>query len=67
MWKVEAKNLLLLLVINVGAFPRHPRLLKGYNEEKQDLQQKYLKKKLFSARIVTENAYGMLKGRWHIL
>lgn len=60
MWKVEAKNLLLLLVINVGAFPRHPRLLKGYNEEKQDLQ-------LFSARIVTENVYGMLKGRWHIL
>ena len=30
-------------------------------------QQKYFNKKLCFARVVTENAYGMLKGRWRIL
>ena len=31
------------------------------------IKQKYFNKKLFSACVVTENAYGMLKGCWRIL
>ena len=56
-----------LVTVGDSAFPRHPWLLKGYNEETRDPQQRYLNKKLCSARVVTENAYGMLKGRWRIL
>ena len=50
-----------------SAFPRHPWLLKGYNEDTRDPQQRYFNKKLCSARVVTENAYGMLKGRFRFL
>ena len=56
-----------LVTVGDSAFPRHPWLLKGYNEETRDPQQRYLNKILCSARVVTENAYGMLKGRWRIL
>ena len=56
-----------LVTIGDRAFPRHPWLLKGYNEGTTDPQQKYFNKKLCSARVVTENAFGMLKGRWRIL
>ena len=56
-----------LVTVGDSAFPRHPWLLKGYNENTTDKQQRYFNKKLCSARVVTENAYGMLKGRWRIL
>ena len=56
-----------LVTVGDSALPRHPWLLKCYNEETRDPQQRYFNKKLCSARVVTENAYGMLKGRWRIL
>ena len=56
-----------LVTVGDSAFPRHPWLLKCYNEETRDPQQRYFNKKLCSARVITENAYGMLKGRWRIL
>ena len=56
-----------LVTIRDTVFPRHPWLLKSYNENTSDPQQRYFNKKLCSARVVTENAFGMLKGRWRIL
>ena len=66
-WVVLAKYLLLQFCYS--AFPRHPWLLKNYSKNTSDPQQKYFNKKLCSARVVTENAFGMLKGRrrWRIL
>ena len=64
---LESGDEISLITVGDSVFLRHPRLLKVYNEETQDPQQRHLKKKLYSARVVTENAYGMLKGRWHIL
>ena len=51
-----------LVTIGNGAFLRHPWLLKGYNENTTDQQQRYFNKKLCSARVVIENANGVLKG-----
>ena len=48
--------------INDSAFSRHPCLLKVYPEKIQIAQQHHFNKKLFSALVVTENSYGMLKG-----
>ena len=64
---LEGSGNIPLVTIGDSAFPRHPWLLKGYNENTTDNQQRYLNKKLYSARVVTENAYGILKGRWRIL
>ena len=36
-------------------------LLKCFNEYTRDLKERYYNKKLCSARVVTENAYGVLK------
>ena len=36
-------------------------LIKAYNEETNVTQEKYFNKYLFKARVVTENAYGMMK------
>ena len=56
-------------VTTVGdsAFPRHTWLMKPYNENTTDLQKRYFNNRLCSARVVSEHAYGMLKGRWRIL
>ena len=56
-----------LVTIGDSAFPRFPWLIKTNNENMQDQQQKYFNKRLCGARVVTENAYGMLKGRFRIL
>ena len=56
-----------LVSIGDSAFPRYPWLLKGYNENTRDTKERYFNKRLCSARVVTENAYGMLKGRFRIL
>ena len=40
---------------------KHAWLLKGYNEDSRDPKQRYFNTKLCSARVVTENAYEMLK------
>ena len=43
------------------------RVIKGHNENTCQKQQQYFNKRLCGARVVTKNAYGILKGRWHIL
>ena len=40
---------------------KHAWLLKGYNEDSRDPKQRYFNTKLCSARVVTKNAYEMLK------
>ena len=64
---LEGSCNILLATIGDIAFPRHSRPLKRYNKNSTDQQPHYFEKKLCSARVVTENAYGMLKGRWRIL
>ena len=56
-----------LLTIGDCAFPQYPWLVKGYFEAPNlSLQQKYIKR-LCSARVVMEDCYGMLNGRWGTL
>ena len=50
-----------------SAFPRYTWLMKPYNEATRDPRKHYFNKRLCSARVVSEHAYGMLKGRWRIL
>ena len=56
-----------LVTIGDSALPQYEWLLKTYNENTRDEQQKHFNKRLCGARVVTENGYGMLKGRWHFL
>ena len=56
-----------LVTIRDSAFPRFSRLIKCYNENTRDPQQRYFNKMPCSARVVSENTYGLLKGRWHFL
>lgn len=56
-----------LVTIGDSAFPRLQWLVKGYNENTRDEKERYFNKILSSARVVTENAYGMLKGRWRLI
>ena len=53
-----------LTSIGDSSFPRLQCLIKGLNEKTRDQKERHFDKKLFSARIVSENTYGMLKGRW---
>ena len=53
--------------ITNGAFSRLQWLVKGYNENTRDEKERYFNKKLSSARVATDNAYGMLKGRWRLI
>ena len=56
-----------LVTVGDTAFPKHAWLIKVFREDTSDRREKYFNKKVCSARIVCENAYGMLKGRFHIL
>ena len=56
-----------LVTIGDDVFPKYAWLLKGYSEDTRDPKQRYFSTKLCSARVVTENGYGMLKGRFRIL
>lgn len=56
-----------LVTIGDSAFPRFSWLIKAYNESTRDPQKRYFNKMLCSARVVSENTYGMLKGRWRFL
>ena len=53
--------------ISYSAFSQYAWLLEMYNKNTQDKQQKYFNKRLCGARVVTENLYGTLKGRWCFL
>ena len=52
-----------LVMIGDSAFPRLEWLIKGFNENTRNQKERCFNKKLCSARVVSENAYGMLKGR----
>ena len=56
-----------LVTIGDSVFPQFAWLMKTYNENTRDNQEKYFNKRLCGAQVVIENAYGMLKGRWRIL
>ena len=56
-----------IATVGDSAFPSSPWLLKPYNEGIRVPKQMYFNKRLCSARVVSEHAYGMLKGRWRIL
>ena len=49
-----------------SAFPARSWLLKAYPDTTRNQKEKYFNIKLRSARVVSEHAYGMLKGRWRI-
>ena len=52
-----------LVTIGDSTSPLYAWLLKMYNENTRDKQQKYFNKRLCGAMVVTENSYGMLTGR----
>ena len=56
-----------LVTVGDTAFPKHTRLIKIFREDTSDRKEKYFNKKLYSARVVCENAYDMLKGHFRIL
>ena len=56
-----------LVTIGGSTFPQHSWLLKAHKEDTKVDKERYFNKKLCSARVVTENCYGMLKERWRIL
>ena len=51
-----------LVTIGDSTFPGFSSHTKPYDKNTTDKQQKYFNKRLHVARVVTENAYGMLKG-----
>jgi len=55
------------LVIGDSAFPFQPWLLKPYTNAILTEKQRYFNYRLSRARMVTEGAYGQLKGRWRVL
>ena len=56
-----------LVTVGNTAFPKDAWLIKVSPEDTSDRREKYLNKKLYSARVVWKNAYGMLKARFCIL
>ena len=50
-----------IATVGDSAFPSSPWLLKPYNEGTRVPKQRYFNKRLCSARVVSEHAYGMLK------
>ena len=55
------------LIIADSAFPLRTWLMKPYTDAVLSPQQKYFNYRLSRARVVTECAYGQLKGRWRVL
>ena len=56
-----------LTTVGESAFPTHSWLIKPYPEGTWMPQKRYFNRRLCSIRVVSEHAYGMLKGRWRIL
>ena len=56
-----------MITVGDSAFPRFSWLIKCYDENSKNKQHRYFNKMLCSARVVSENTYGMLKGRWRFL
>ena len=55
------------LILGDSAFPFHTWLMKPYGNAVLTPEQRYFNYRLSRARMVTEGAYGKLKGRWHVL
>ena len=47
-------------MVRDSAFPSHPWLLKAYSDTTKHRKEQYFNRKLRSARVVSEHAYGML-------
>lgn len=56
-----------LAVIGDSAFPARPWLIKAYPDATKSNKEIYFNKKLRAARVVSEHAYGILKGRWRLI
>ena len=56
-----------LVTIADSAFPRLQRSTKSFNQNTREQKNRYFNKTLYSARVVSEHAYGMLKWRWQVL
>ena len=67
MGKVVGKLNVPPLVVADSAFPLRGWLMKPYTDAVVSPQQKYFNYRLSRARMVTEGAYGQLKGRWGLL
>ena len=63
----EKYGKLSLITIGDSAFPTFLWLLKGFSTNTNDSKKTLYNLKLKSARVVTENMYGMLKRQWRIL
>ena len=55
------------LILGDAAFPLQPWLMKPCTNANPILQRRYYNYRLSRARVVTECAFGQLKGRWWIL
>ena len=55
------------ILLGDGAFPFHIWLMKPYSQAVLTPQQEYFNYRLSRARLVTEGAFGKLKGRWRVL
>ena len=55
------------LILGDSAFPFHTWLMKLYGNAILTPEQRYFNYRLSRARMVTEGAYGKLKGRWRVL
>ena len=55
------------LVVGDSAFPFQPWLMKPYGNAVLTTEQRFFNYRLNRARMVTEECYGQLKGRWRIL
>ena len=55
------------MTVGDSVFPRYAWLVKGFSDTTRNEKERLFNEKLRSARVVTENCYGMLKGRWPIL
>ena len=55
------------ILLGDGAFPFHPWLMKPYSQAVLKTDEQYFNYRLSRARMVTEGAFGKLKGRWRVL
>ena len=55
------------IILADSAFQLKPWLMKPYTNAKLTPKQRYFNYRLSRARMVTEGAYGQLKGRWRVL
>ena len=56
-----------LITIGDSAFPRLPQLIKTCNQNTRDPIEEYFSKKLYSARVVTENTLRHARGCWRLM